>query len=118
MGGSGSPSHIPVYLEPGQVAEPRLVAELQDQYLIGGGESLEGTFTVIGQVSRLLEGNQVESSIRMIRDVPPTQLEVDTISEALANFIEPGRELGVEISRGDINIAAPAVVLRPVAVFQ
>jgi hypothetical protein len=98
--------------------EPRIVAGLQDAYLIGGHENIEGTFTVVGQVTALLSGDQVESTIRIIRDVPPTQAEVDVISEAMTNFIEPALEFGVEIDASDINIPAPAVMLRPIAIYQ
>jgi hypothetical protein len=71
-----------------------------------------------GQVAALLSGDQVESAIRIIRDVPPTQTEVMVINEAMTHFIEPGPELGVEIDASDINIPAPAVVLRPIAIYQ
>jgi hypothetical protein len=118
MGGRDKPTHLPTYLRPGGVAEPRIVASLQDAYLIGGHENVEGTFTVLGQVSTLLGGDQVESSIRLIRDVPPTPTELATINQALTHMIEPARELGLEINPTDISIPAPAVVLRPIAVFQ
>jgi hypothetical protein len=118
MGGRDKPTHLPMYLRPGGVAEPRILAGLQEAYLIGSAAAVEGTFTVVGQVSGLLSGDQVESTIRVIRDVPPTQQEVETINEAMTHFIEPGRELGVEIDSSDINIPAPAVVFKPIAIFQ
>jgi hypothetical protein len=107
-----------MYVLPDGVDEPRIVAALHDAYLIGDRESIEGTYTVVGQVSKLLTGDDVVSTIRVIRDVPPTPLEVTTINTAMTTFIEPGRELGVEIEASDINIAAPAVILRPIAIYQ
>jgi len=118
MGGRDKPTHLPMYMQPGGVELPRILAGLQDAYLIGGRDAIEGTFTVIGQVAALLSGEQVESPIRVIRDVPPTQVEVDTISQALTHLIEPAKSLGVEIDEDDITIRAPAVVVRPVAVYQ
>ena len=118
MGGRDKLTHLPMYMQPGGVEHPRILAGLQDAYLIGGRDAIEGTFTVVGQVAALLSGEQAESPIRIIRDVPPTQMEVDTISEALTHFIEPAKDLGVEIDEDDITIRAPAVVLRPVAVYQ
>jgi hypothetical protein len=118
MGGRDKPTHLPMYLRPGGVAEPRIIAGLQDAYLIGSRANVEGTFTVVGQVAVLLTGEQVESTIRVIRDVPPTQKELETINEAMTHFIEPGRELGVDIDASDITIPAPAVVIRPIAIFQ
>jgi hypothetical protein len=35
-------------------------------------------------------------------------MEVDTKSGAMKNFIEPGREPGVEVDDSDISIPAPA----------
>jgi hypothetical protein len=118
MGGRDKPTHLPMYIRPGGVTEPRIVGALQDAFLIGGHDNIEGTFTVIGQVTGLLHADQVESTIRIIRDVPPTQMEVDVINEAMTNFIDPAREMGVEIDPSDINIPAPAVMLRPIAIFQ
>jgi hypothetical protein len=115
-GGGNQPAQD--FQRPGGLGEPRIIAGLQDVYLTGSRANVEGTFTVVGQVGALLSGDQVESTIRVIRDVPPTQKEVETINEAISHFIEPGRELGVEIDASDINIPAPAVVLRPIAIFQ
>jgi hypothetical protein len=36
----------------------------------------------------------------------------------MTHFAEAGEELGVEIDASDINIPAPAVLLRPVAIYQ
>jgi hypothetical protein len=118
MRGRGKSTHIPMYLRPGGVPEPRIVAGLLEPYIIGSPDSIEGRYTVVGQVTALLSGDQAESTIRLIRDVPPTQLEINTVSEALIHMIQPGRELGVEIDASDINIPAPAVLLRPIAIYQ
>jgi hypothetical protein len=118
MGGRDKPTHLPTYLRPGGVREPRIVARLKDEYMIGNREDVEGTYRVVGQVAALLAGDQVQSAIRIIRDVPPTPGEVKVIDEAMIHFVEPGRELGVEIDPTDINIPAPAVILRPIAIFH
>jgi len=76
MGGRDKPKNLPMYVEPGGAKEPRVIAGLQEPYLIGGHENIEGTFTVIAQVAAMLTGDEVESPIRVIRDVPPTQIEV------------------------------------------
>lgn len=118
MGGKDKPTHLPVYIRPGGVDHPRIIARLLDAYLIGGHENVEGTYTVVGQVERLLAGDEVVSAIRVIRDVPPTPKELETITEALTAFIPVAQELGVDMDQSDINIAAPGVVLRPIAIYQ
>ena len=64
---------LPMYARPGGLAEPRIVAGLQEQYLIGSSEEIEGAYTVVGQISALLNGNDTLSTIRIVRNVPPTQ---------------------------------------------
>ena len=56
--------------------------------------------------------------VRVIRDVPPTPAEVATISEAMLHFVEPAKELGVDLDESDINVTAPGVVVRPIAIYQ
>jgi hypothetical protein len=118
MGGKDRPTHLPVYMRPGGIIEPRILGRLDDQYIVGPREEIEGQFTIIGQVERLLEGDQVISAIRVIRDVPPTPKEVATINDAMLHMIDPAKELGVEISPGDISVPAPAVLIRPLAIYQ
>jgi hypothetical protein len=118
MGGRDKPTHLPTYLLPGGIAEPRIVARLKDEYITGDRAQVESTYTVVGQVAALLANDQVESIIRVIRDVPPTPREVETISDAMTHFIDAGRELGVEFDSTDITIPAPAVIVRPIAIFQ
>jgi hypothetical protein len=118
FGGKSGRMHLPIYLRPGGIDQPRILGALQDPYLIGDRENMEGTFTVIAQVSSLLEGDHVLSMVRVIRDVPPTPAEVATISEAMLHFVEPAKELGVDLDESDINVTAPGVVVRPIAIYQ
>jgi hypothetical protein len=107
-----------MYLEPGGVEQPRIIAGLQEPYLIGGHENIEGTYTVIAQVASVLAVDDVESPIRVIRNVPPTQMEVDAITQALVGFIEPARDLGVNLAPEDITIRAAAVIMQPIALYR
>jgi hypothetical protein len=50
--------------------------------------------------------------------VPPTQKELETINEAMTHFLEPAKELGVDMDASDITIPSPAVVFRPIAIYQ
>lgn len=98
--------------------EPRIMARLSDEYIVGSPDALEGKFNVIGQVERLLTENEEESVLRIIRDVPPTPLELETISKAVAHFVEPSKALGIEIDDEDLAIRYPSVILRPIAIFR
>ena len=115
LGGSAS---VLVYIAPEGIDHPRMVAVLDEQFMVSPAESLEGRYTVIAQVEQLLEGSDSTSAIRILRDVPPTPLEVETISEAMEEIIEPAKALGVEVGPDDVTLSAPAVVVRPIAIFR
>lgn len=118
MSGRDGRRNIPVYLLPAGAERPRIVARLDEKFIIGGLDAAEGTFTVVAQVDALLRPGQEESVIRIIRDVPPTPKEVETITEALTNFIGPSKELGVEMLAEDLTFTHPTVVMRPIAIYK
>jgi hypothetical protein len=118
LGGRDAPKHLPTYMAPNGIIEPLVVARLDEQYLLDPKEEMGGTYRVIGQVDRLLEEGEEYSAIRVIRDVPPTPMEIATVSEALGTFIEPALELGITLSAADLSFPAPAVMLRPIAVYR
>jgi hypothetical protein len=88
-GGKDKPTNLPVYMAPDGVAQPRIVARLLDAYVIGEPETVEGTYTVVAQVERLLLGEDAVSAIRVIRNVLPTQRAVETITQALRASFPP-----------------------------
>ena len=91
---------------------------LQPQYIVGSGESLEGQFWIVAQIAAILGEGENLSVIRVVRDAPPTPMELAAVNEMLSNFKEPAKEMGVDIDDSDINIAAPTVIVRPIAIYQ
>ncbi len=118
LGGKDAPKHLPVYMAPYESTEPTVVARLDEEHMLSPKEGIDGLYKVIAQVDEILRPGDEVSAIRIFRDVPPTALEVTTISEALASFVEPAKELGVVIAPDDISVPYPAVVVRPIAVFR
>lgn len=118
LGGKGAPQHIPVYMAPYEQSTPRIVARLDEEYMLSPKEGIDGKYRVIAQVDQILKEGDEVSAIRVIRDVPPTALEITTISEALAHFFEPAKTLGVDIEPDDVSLPYPAVLVRPIAVFR
>ena len=118
MGGSKGSRNLAVYLLPDGIDSPRMVGRLDDQYITAGLESVEGTFTVIGQIDSVLAQDDKVSAIRILRDVPPTPIEIETINQGLKNFFEPAKGLGVEITEDDLMFTHPTVLLRPIAIFK
>jgi hypothetical protein len=62
--------------------------------ITGDRDEIEGTYTIVGQVSRLISGDELVPTIRVIRDVPPTLLEVTTINEAMSNLHRARKGIG------------------------
>lgn len=118
MKGSSDSRNVLVNISPFGVDEPRVVARLDEKYLVTGVQAVEGEYTVIGQVESLLAPDDKIPSIRVIRDTPPTSMETETITKALQNMIEPAKELGVEITGSDITLEHPTVILHPIAIFR
>jgi hypothetical protein len=118
MQGRAGGRNLSVYLLPGGVSSPRIMARLTDKYLVGGLDQVEGEFSIVSQVDRLLADGEQESAIRLIRDVPPTPKEIEVMTEAMRHFVEPAREFGIEISDDDFTFSHPAVVLHPIAIFR
>jgi hypothetical protein len=118
LGGKDAPHHFPVYMAPYESAKPVIIARLDEEYMLRPKEGIDGLYKVIAQVDEMLRPGDEISAFRIIRDVPPTPMEVKTISDALTNFIEPAKDLGVTIAPADISVAHPAILLRPIAVYR
>lgn len=118
LGGKDAPGHYPVYMSPYETDLPRIIARLDETYMLSPKDGINGVYKIIAQVEEILRDGDELSAIRILRDVPPTLMEVETISEALRNFIEPAKELKVEITEEDISVPSPAIVVRPIAVFR
>jgi hypothetical protein len=107
-----------VYLAPCGVGSPRVLARLDEQYLVGGLTGIEGEFTVIAQVEALVSRDDQFSVIRIIRDAPSTPKEASVVTESLESLMEAGEGLGVAVTSEDLTIQFPAVVLHPIAIFR
>lgn len=118
MRGTGGGRNIQVSLSPLGIREPQIIARLDEQYLVGGTQSVEGEFTVIAQVAnRLGEGDSLPA-IRMLRATPATTMETTTMTNALESFKQPAAALGVDVSDADIVYTYPTVIVHPIAIFR
>ena len=118
LGGKDAPNHYSVYIAPLEVPEPRIVARLDETFMLSPKEGINGSYKVIGQVDEVLREQDEVSAMRILRDVPPTPMETDTIREALGHFIEPSKELGIDVGDDDFTFTYPAIVIRPIAIYR
>lgn len=97
---------------------PVIAMPLRLKWLIGSLGQFGGKYSVIAQVERIVPGDEEFAALRLIRDVPPTPMEITTLREATANFNEPGQALGVTLPDDVVTIAGPALWLEPIAIFR
>ena len=87
-------------------------------YSAGWG-GVDGPFAVIAQVEAVLAKPDEVSAIRVIRDAPPTPLEMKVIGDAMSGpFSEAAEAMGVRITEDDIKYRHPAVIVHPIAIFR
>lgn len=107
-----------VHIDPFGFSSPRVIARLDENYILDGSTGLEGEYTLIAQVEQLVDENYPVPIARVVRDIPPTPKETETMTSALGNFQESATALGVEITEDDLTIAHPAVILKPIALYR
>lgn len=107
-----------VHIQPLGSPYPKVVARLDESYLLAGSSGVEGEHTVIGQVEQLIEADAPVPVARVVRDTPPTPMETETMSKALGAFQEGAQALGVIIGEDDLTLKYPAVILKPIALFR
>ncbi|SKK56260.1 Uncharacterised protein [Mycobacteroides abscessus subsp. bolletii] len=100
--------------EPG----PALYTQLRTDWMIGGLGDLAGTFTLIGQVDRILPSEQSIPALRLTNEVPPTLLEITSLKDALTAFTESAEQFGLEWSDNEAEVIGPALIARPIAIYR
>lgn len=116
--GKGGHKNLSVYLQPGLIAEPRILARLDERFMIGGLDAVEGEYTVIAQVDSVLREDEQVSIIRLLRDAPPTPIEIETVTEGVLKMADAAKEMGVELGEGDVTFSHPTVLVRPLAIYR
>lgn len=113
----GSKSFL-TYFQPVGSSQPRIIGRLLDRHLINGLDGIEGKHTVVGQVSSLLESDDTQSVLRLLRNAPPPPKEQETVTEALTYFRGAGEKLGIDVTPDDISFSAPDVLVHPIAIYK
>lgn len=101
------------------IERPKMFGAIEETYVIGGLQDLQGTFSIVAQVDTVLDEDQRLSLVRVLNDVPASPLEVKLAEEGLSNFQgDAATSFGLEISDDDIRLAYPGVLLRPLAIYK
>lgn len=118
LGGEDEAQEFLVRMAPSGVLEPAIYGRMDDQYFVTTREAIEGTYRVVAQVDRMLDGDETVSAIRVLRGVPATRLEIETVEQAVSGFAESTESLGVKVTPADIRLKPPSVLVRPIAVWR
>lgn len=97
---------------------PLVAVVLDNRSLISDLGRLDGIYSVIGQVERVLGEEDTWPTLRLTTDAPATKLEQDTLSSTVSNFIDPAEALGVKITSDEAELRGPALLLRAIAVYR
>lgn len=118
-GPDGRPS-LMVNLRPiAGVDGPRLMTRLDDVHVIGGFDRVQGEVRVAAQVDQILGPSEKVSVIRVLKGVPPTPLELNTIREALrGNLLGAAEGMGISLREDDIEVSHPTVVVKTLAMWK
>lgn len=95
------------------------MTRLDEPHVIGGFDRVQGEVRVTAQVDHVLGPNEKVSVIRVLRGVPPTPLEMNTIRDALkSNMLNAAEAMGMTLSEDDIEVSHPTVVVRTLAIWK
>lgn len=96
----------------------RLVIPIHERYLLVPLDDFTGRATFVAQVDRILRSDEELLALRLLRNTPPLALEREGLIEALPDLLEGMREMGIEVSRDDLVLRKPTVVLKPICIYK
>ena len=108
-------------LEPYTAAEPqspRLLMPVPGENFEIGVDDVLGEVTVIAQVERILGVDDNYPAIRMLRGAPSTPFELSALEETLPDLVSALGGIGMTVSRDDIFIRGPALILRAICAYR
>ncbi|MFJ1461552.1 hypothetical protein [Nocardia sp. N2S4-5] len=116
--GGNERSTFTVLADPVGEPGPAVGMELNDRWLVGSTSSLGGSYTIVGQVHRVLTPDEWMQTLRLVNEGPTTELERTAMQEAISHFIEPAAGFGMTVRPDDGEIHGPALWLEPIAIFR
>jgi hypothetical protein len=115
---SGDELEIPLFAVPDGDDGPVVLLSVSQRWLIGRLGQLGGTFGVVGQVVQRIEEGDEYPVLRLTKDVSPTPLEIATLKDAVAHFVEPAKNLGVAVEAEESVVRGPLLVIKPIAIYR
>ena len=107
-----------VLAKPNGDAGPLVAMPVKTKWLVGKFGQFGGEYTVVAQVDRIIGKDEELPALRLTQEVGPTPLEIESIKEAMREFIEPAKTMGVVITEDEATIKGPALWLEPIAIYR
>lgn len=109
---------VPLLAVPRGDTGPQVILTISPKWLIGRLGQLGGDFGMVAQVTRVIASGEEYPILRLTKDVVPTPLEINTLKDVVANYVEPARALGVEVDPEESVVKGPALILEPIAIYR
>lgn len=109
---------IPLLAVPDGLAGPTVLLSVSRKWLIGRMGQLGGKFGIVGQVVQIIDAGDEYPVLRLTKDVSPTPLEINTLKDAVAHFVEPAEALGVIVEAEESVVRGPVLVIKPIAIYR
>lgn len=97
---------------------PIVAMPVKTNWLVGKFGQFGGEYTVVAQVDRIIGDGQELPALRLTQDVAATPLEIGVLKEAIREFVEPAKEMGVVVTEADATISGPGLWLEPIAIYR
>lgn len=97
---------------------PKVVLPIRMQWLISNLGTLDGEYSVVGQVERIIKDGDEYPALRLTYDVAPTPVEIQSLKDGLKEFMESAAGMGIELTDNVATIQGPAIWLEPIAIFR
>jgi hypothetical protein len=120
LGASEDPDldQLMLFAKPDGEPGPKVAIPVTPKWLIGRVGRLGGMYTVVGQVDQIIEKGEEFPTLRLTHDVAATPLELGVLKESVANFEDPAKAMGVEISSDEAGVKGPALWVEPIAIYR
>jgi hypothetical protein len=115
---SDDDDEVPLLATPEGESGPSVLLSISKKWLIGRMGQLGGTFGVVGQVIQIVGAGEEYPVLRLTKDVSPTPLEINTLKDAVQHFVEPAKDLGVDVKASESVVQGPLLVIKPIAIYR
>lgn len=115
---NGEEDEIPLVAVPVGEEGPQVILAISPKWMIGKLGQLGGDFGIVAQVARVIPQGEEYPILRLTKDVTPTPMEINTLKTVVSGYVNPAKELGVDVDPEESVVRGPALVLNPIAIYR